>query len=163
MMKETQFEKEFLEMTMKGSLMTGLDPITAELSLRLFISPKEISLDELAELTGYSLSAVSTKMKLLENFHFVQRIRKPGSKKVYFFITKDLKQIMISKIKLGLDLDVTPIIAQLPKLLAKYESEAEKTKNKDLKEQYKIAKNYLSQLTKLEKIMLKTIEDIEKI
>lgn len=50
----------------------------------LFFEDEPLSLGEIAERTGYSLSHVSTALKLLENIGLVKRIKKPGDKKAYY-------------------------------------------------------------------------------
>ncbi|MFA4662665.1 GbsR/MarR family transcriptional regulator [Pyrococcus kukulkanii] len=55
----------------------------------LFLSDKPLSLSEIAEMTGYSLSHVSSAMKVLEGVGLVQRIKKPGDRKAYFITTKN--------------------------------------------------------------------------
>ncbi|NJE27111.1 MarR family transcriptional regulator, partial [Thermococcus sp. MV5] len=57
----------------------------------LFLAKEPMSLGEIAERTGYSLSHVSTALKAMESLGFVVRIKKPGDKKAYYKATKLLK------------------------------------------------------------------------
>lgn len=57
----------------------------------LFLAREPMSLGEIAELTGYSLSHVSTALKSMESLGLVVRIKKPGDKKAYYKATKLLK------------------------------------------------------------------------
>ena len=58
----------------------------------LFFEDEPLSLGEIAEKTGYSLSHVSTALKLLENIGLVKRIKKPSDKKAYYTAIKSLKE-----------------------------------------------------------------------
>lgn len=57
----------------------------------LFLAGEPMSLGEIAETTGYSLSHVSTALKFMERIGLVVRIKKPGDKKAYYRATKLLK------------------------------------------------------------------------
>ena len=83
---------EFFRDAMK---VNGLDDISSSIIGVLYMEPKEISLDEISQKTGYSLSGVSTAMKMLSNMGCIKRIKKPGSRKVYFFMEKDILGSMI--------------------------------------------------------------------
>lgn len=56
----------------------------------LFFSEEPLSLNELAEESGYAKSTVSTAMSALERLHFVHRRSMPESKKSYFEAETDL-------------------------------------------------------------------------
>lgn len=58
----------------------------------LFFTDEPLSLGEIAEKTGYSISHVSSALKLLESVGLVTRIKKPGDKKAYFTAIKNLKE-----------------------------------------------------------------------
>ncbi|WP_258083512.1 GbsR/MarR family transcriptional regulator [Thermococcus thermotolerans] len=57
----------------------------------LFLAREPMSLGEIAEATGYSLSHVSTALKFMERIGLVVRIKKPGDKRAYYKATKLLK------------------------------------------------------------------------
>lgn len=54
----------------------------------LFLASDPMSLGEIAERTGYSLSHVSTALKSMESIGLVVRVKKPGDKKVYYKATR---------------------------------------------------------------------------
>lgn len=58
----------------------------------LFLSGRPMSLGEIAEITGYSLSHVSSAMRVLEGVGLVQRVKKPGDRKAYFIATKNFSE-----------------------------------------------------------------------
>ncbi|ASJ10638.1 MarR family transcriptional regulator [Thermococcus sp. P6] len=57
----------------------------------LFLAREPMSLGEIAEATGYSLSHVSTALKSMERIGLVVRIKKPGDKKAYYRVIKGLR------------------------------------------------------------------------
>ncbi|WP_198011277.1 GbsR/MarR family transcriptional regulator [Thermococcus sp. PK] len=58
----------------------------------LFFEDEPLSFGEIAERTGYSLSHVSTALKLLENIGLVKRIKKPGDKRAYYTAIKNIRE-----------------------------------------------------------------------
>ncbi|HDH44476.1 MAG TPA: MarR family transcriptional regulator [Thermococcus sp.] len=58
----------------------------------LFFEDEPLSLGKIAERTGYSLSHVSTALKLLENIGLVKRIKKPGDKRAYYTAIKNIRE-----------------------------------------------------------------------
>ncbi|MFH0798526.1 MAG: hypothetical protein V1906_03885 [Candidatus Woesearchaeota archaeon] len=116
-------KEEFMELVMSVAKAKGADELTSRIIAALFIEPKEISLEDLSKRTGYSLSAVSTSMKLIEKTPFVKRTKVPGSKKVYFYMEKDLFGIFMRHIKMENELALKPMIDRLPEIIKRYRKE----------------------------------------
>lgn len=58
----------------------------------LFVADGPLSMDELVEMTGYSKSTVSINMTFLENQGIVRRMRRPGDKRNYYIIMKNIDE-----------------------------------------------------------------------
>ncbi|WP_175059988.1 GbsR/MarR family transcriptional regulator [Thermococcus sp. 2319x1] len=58
----------------------------------LFFEDEPLSLGEIAERTGYSLSHVSTALKLLENIGLVKRLKKPRDKRAYYKAINNIRE-----------------------------------------------------------------------
>ncbi|MEM2131499.1 MAG: MarR family transcriptional regulator [Candidatus Woesearchaeota archaeon] len=144
--------KALLCKTMSNEKEPFLDVITI-----LFLEPEEIALEEIAERTGYSLASVSNTMKMLENNGFVERIKKPKTKKVYFFMEKDLAKINLLKIKF-ISQHIKEVLSQLPIVIEKYS----KLKNERNKKKLKIIENYKAQLIDFNSIVENWQKDLEK-
>lgn len=57
----------------------------------LYFADEPLSLDELAEQSGYAKSTVSTTMSTLRRFHMVRRLSRPGEgKRAFFEAERDL-------------------------------------------------------------------------
>jgi DNA-binding transcriptional regulator GbsR (MarR family) len=68
----------------------------------LFLADEPISLDQLAETTGYSKSTVCLKMNLLENLGVAKRVVIPGDKRSLYVTVKEpnsMKAVLLANIK----------------------------------------------------------------
>jgi DNA-binding transcriptional regulator GbsR (MarR family) len=139
-------KRKFIELVTELQRIKGLDELTSKLIGNLFAEPREISLDGLSKRTGYSLSAVSTCMKFLERTGLVRRIRKPGSKKVYFFMEKDLLSGFTQQLMKVREC-VAMLMERLPAIIADYRKE------KAPREELRLVQAYQRQLVAFDGLM----------
>ncbi|MCK4968176.1 MAG: hypothetical protein KAS12_03905 [Candidatus Aenigmarchaeota archaeon] len=151
-------KEEFIEHMTECSKIHGLDDITSRIMAILYIEPKELSLEEISIKTKYSLSAISTAMKFMERMEMVKRIKKPHSKKAYFYMEKDTLKMFLDFLKKQQEKITRPTIKKLPTIINTYENDT-KTESK---EELKIIKDYQKQIIAYEKIIEKTINLVEK-
>ncbi|WP_269850600.1 GbsR/MarR family transcriptional regulator [Methanosarcina horonobensis] len=111
---------EFIQLIVHNSKVQGLDELTSQILAVLFIEPEEIPLEELAEKTGYSLSAVSTASKFLASIGLIKKFRKPGSKKVYLFMEKDMISIGVRILRAKYENVILPTKQVLPGIIEAY-------------------------------------------
>lgn len=142
-------KEEFIELVTNNSRINGLDEVSSIAIGILYVEPKEIALDELSERTGYSLSAVSTSMKMLENFGLIKRVKKPGSKKVYFYMDKDMVQTTIQLMRKKLEKVIRPSLEKIPEIIKHYKKE----NSKKSKEELTNLENYYMQIKQAEILM----------
>ena len=64
----------------------GMSPIFGRIMFTLIFSPEPITMRELSQRTGYSLSSLSTNLKMLVGIGKVHQETRPGSKKLYFSV-----------------------------------------------------------------------------
>ncbi|MFP4403213.1 MAG: GbsR/MarR family transcriptional regulator [Candidatus Woesearchaeota archaeon] len=152
---ETEFIS-FLETVFKNY---GLDNLSCKIMAVLYIEPTEIALDEIAKITGYSLASVSLKLKFLEKIGLVERIKKPGSKKVFYYFQKDIVKLTENKIKKAYDAEIKPVKKLLPELINKY-SNLKLSKVEE--EKLKIINNYYKQVLMTEKVYLKLVDFLKE-
>lgn len=150
----SDLEKEITEFGVGLFESMGLDNLTAKLLTALYFSPRELSMEELAKKTGYSLSSVSNKLRVLGEV-FVQRIKKPGTKKVFYYMEKDIIKVNQKKIKTAHERQIHQIKRLIPCILGKYKNAKLSEEEKEI---MKIAKDYHRQALMLEKIL----EELEK-
>jgi DNA-binding transcriptional regulator GbsR (MarR family) len=89
----------------------------------LFLASEPMSLGEIAETTGYSLSHVSTALKFMERIGLVVRIKKPGDKKAYYRATKLLKDWRQAAYYMKIMEDIQQTRANLERALLELEGE----------------------------------------
>ncbi len=146
------FEREFIDFEAEVGKNAGMDPLASTIFMMLFLEPGELSMEELAERTGYSLASIHNKMKILERVGHVKKIRKPGTKKVFYYMEKDMMKNFFEIMENTYLTRVKPTIAFLPELIGKYKN-AKLTETE--KQKMEIIKKYNSQLMKVEKMMEK--------
>ncbi|MCD6477389.1 MAG: winged helix-turn-helix transcriptional regulator [Candidatus Aenigmarchaeota archaeon] len=133
----------------------GLDELTSKLISILFVEPREISLEELAERTGYSLSAVSMSMKMFTNSGLIKKLKKPKSRKVYFYMEKNIIPYVIENMKKTLkNIEISK--KEMPEIIKNY-------KKTGMKEELEIAKDYYKRISVAEKIIRDVLNSLENL
>lgn len=149
-------KEEFIELLTEMNKAKGLDELSSRMIGILFIEPNEVSLEELANRTGYSHSAVSTAMKLLTNSSIIKKLKKPGSRKIYFYMEKDIMNGFSDLLSKKMNKTVTTMKTRVPEIMKKYKSEG------GSKKELKILDNYYRQLLVMETIIQKTVSMIDE-
>ncbi len=158
-MAEQTFEEEFVDFLTEVFSGLGLDQLSSRLVGIIFLEPKEISMEELAERTGYSLSSLSNRLRMLESHHIIIRVKKPGTKKAYYYIEKDVYAIMRRKVQTIRERFIEPAKKTLPQILDK----ARGTKlSQDKKKKLDIINKYHKQLLEVDQCVQKMQKDLER-
>ena len=126
----------------------------------LIIEPVEISMEQLAEKTGYSLASISNALKDIDRIGILKIIHKPKTKKLYFFIEKDFSKhikFMFDKIYNEV---IKPTRERLPDIISRYKGQIKKS-NTGM-EKLKIIQNYYQYIQKTEEILTHFIKEMEK-
>ncbi|MFH1642912.1 MAG: hypothetical protein ABIC04_08520 [Nanoarchaeota archaeon] len=124
----------------------------------LYMEPEPIPMENLAKNTGYSLASISNKVNMLGPL--IQKTRKPGSKKLFLYMEKDIlniwKQALLKKEKYV----IIKTKEKLPLIIKDYKKKAKtETDNKKIK----ILENYYDQILKFEKVIKKIIIELDKV
>lgn len=157
---EQTIDKEFIEIFKEISLHQGFDHLMAEIYGLIYISKEEICLDEVSKKTGFSLASISNKVKFMENVGLITRFTKPGSRKIYLSVEKNI--LKLSKDNLINQKTKSLQIAKqsLPNLIEKYKKKSLSNENKF---KLNLIENYYNQLLISEKLIDKIIKDFDKI
>jgi len=107
-------------------------------------------------MTGYSLSALSTTLKAMEENNMVKRFKKPKSRKVYVFMDKDLVTLYTELQKKRYNQSLLPFFQILPRIIQKYKDKEE------FKSEIEMLEDFGEQLKFLDKQSRKFIEELEK-
>jgi DNA-binding transcriptional regulator GbsR (MarR family) len=153
-------ETEFIDFYAQMGRAFGMGDLMMKIFGLLYIEPKDMAMEKIAEKTGYSLATISNAMKTLEASGVVQRKSKPKTRKVFFYLDKNILRMNIRKFAAANEMLVKPAKAQIPSMIEKYKN---KVKSERSKEQLKIVKNYYNQMLEFEIIMKKWTKELEKL
>lgn len=147
-------KEEFIELITDINKMKGLDELTSRIIGILYIEPHEVAMEDLAQRTGYSLSAVSTATSSLERAGMVKRLKKPKSRRLYYFIEKDAIQTFIQLIQTRQTALVEMAKERMPRIIEHYR----KKRNKDSEAEIHIIEAYYKQINILDRVLKKIIQ-----
>lgn len=150
-------KKRCVEFFTESSKINGFDDFTAKIVGVLYMEPKEISMEGLADRIGYSLSGVSTALKPLVNMGFVKRIKKPGSRKVFVYMDKNLLGTWHELMTKKYEMILLKAKHTFPEIIGDYKKKPQKNEEKE----FKIAEDYYKMILDFEKVMLKFIRMLE--
>jgi len=138
----------------------GNDAVCARLVSLIFLSPEEVSMESLVSSTGYSPSTICNKTRMLVEAGVLKKVGKPGTKKIFFSMEKDMKKVILGAFRKILKVKVAPIKDGLPERIAEYKKYIKKS-DKDSMEKLKIVENYLMDINVIEKKMAEFIKSLE--
>jgi len=149
MVKIYDFEKDFINFGINVYRDFGFDYASAEIFMILYMQSKEISMEELSKRTGYCLASISNKIKVLESLGIAKRIKKPGTKKVFYYMEKDIIEMQRRKVDIFYQKYIGPVKKIMPHIMEKIRHEKLDDEGKKKAE---IITNYYKQIVKLEKL-----------
>lgn len=123
----------------------GMKDSHARIMGLIYVEPDELTMEKITEKTGYSLATVSNSMQILKRTGMVEKRKKPGSKKKYFYMEKDIIKLDQKKIE-SFQQNYIQAAEELPQVIEKYEKKA-KTKRQEKK--LEVIKNYHQQLIQM--------------
>jgi HTH-type transcriptional regulator, osmoprotectant uptake regulator len=140
----------------------GADSLMSTIIAILYLEPKEMAMEQLAKKTGYSLASISNKARLLEGMGMIRKVKKPGTKKVYLYMEKDMGKIMKEHLIKKQEHLITYAKKSLPDIIKASKKSA---KSDVQKEKVKILQGYYKHMLKFENLinsMLKELDKLEK-
>jgi DNA-binding transcriptional regulator GbsR (MarR family) len=157
-MEMDEIEKEFTDVFSRVGGSLGFSDLPAKVIGILYLGSSEVSMDELVAKTGYSLASISTTTRLLETAGVISRIKKPGTKKVFYYMEKDLAKMNIAKLAIMQENFIDPIKDGLPPMIERYRN---KDKEETTKKKLKLVENYYRQTLQLECLLTEWIKQLE--
>ncbi len=94
---------DFVEMIGHIGSSIGLSKAACQLYALLFIKGEPLSLDEMVEHLKMSKGNISINIRTLENWGAVRKIWEKGSRKDFYQCEEDIPQIVIKRLREGLD------------------------------------------------------------
>lgn len=153
-----QAEKDVIKLFENIGRGYGMDPLISNIVSIIYLEPEPISLDKIAKRTGYSLSSISNKIKQIELFTPITRIRKPGSKKVYLYMEKEMFKVLKTQIQKHREIKIVPLKTSLPNIIKNYKKQAKTEKDN---KKVKILEQYYRDVKKFDAIMSRMIKKLE--
>ena len=151
-------DKEFIDVYKDTASMFVFGDLPADIVGMLYLEPEGVTMEDISKETGYSPASISNTIKMMENLGIIRRIKKPGTKKIYFYMEKDLAKINIQKLNTIHEKLIHPMKDRLPKIIAKYKN---KVKDEKSKKKLKVAENYYKQMLCFEKMTEHWINELE--
>src|SRR4030043_1072928 len=152
--------KDFLEFFQTAAGLQGIDSSTGTIMGVLFMEPEEISMEELAEKTGYSLALICNKVKILEPSGIVKRIRHPHTKKLFLCMEKDMSQIIKSTLLTKQKSVIALGKEKLPEFIKKYKNEK---LTDEQKKKLMIVEHYYHDLLQFEIMLNQMVKKLDEL
>ena len=150
--------QEFVQFQKESCKLFGLDNLTSIIIGILYIEPEDILMEDIVKLTGYSLSTISNKTKILAELGLIVKTRKPGIKKIFLHMDKDITKF-IKILWIYKEKETTRLAKKnLPNIIKQYSSEVKCNKKK-----LKIMKDLHNQMVKYDLILDKFTSELNKI
>jgi DNA-binding transcriptional regulator GbsR (MarR family) len=143
--QEADIDNEFIDFGVSIGKTYGFDTLTSRIFAILYIETENLSMEELAEKTGYSMASVCNSMKSIEKSGFLKEKHSPGSKKTFFTIEKDFSRHVKMMVEMIRKSKILPAKEILPNLIERY-------RGVGAKEKQKAVESYYKQMLKIEKI-----------
>ncbi|MFW6283703.1 MAG: GbsR/MarR family transcriptional regulator [Minisyncoccales bacterium] len=154
-----QIDIDFMNFFKKTGNSLGLEGLMMDLGAYLYLQPGEVAMDEIAKKTGYSLASISNSMKSFEQMGLVTRIKKPGTKKVFFYMDKNIFNQNIKKFRTLKEYGIKPAKDFIPPMIEKYKN----LKDESTKKKVNILSDYLIQVDEMNNILDDFVKKLEKL
>lgn len=153
-------EERFCGLITQLGKVQGMDELSSKLFSLMYLEPEEITMEELAKKTNYSLASISNKIRLLEATGMIKKTKKPGSKKIYYYMNKDIiksfEEVLIKKQQYVLK----NIKEEMPKIINEFKTE--KLSTRESKELI-LVESYYNQTLAIENVLEKMLKEVKKI
>lgn len=147
-------DNEFIGMYQQMCVMQGMDQLLGSIIGIIYIEPKPVAMEDIAKKTGYSLASISNNVKMLEQIGIISKTHKPGTKKIYLSMDKDISKMMIEMLMKHLAA-MNLVTSSVPGMLKRYKNKAKTEKDK---KKVALVDSYYKQIYKFEQITTKMLK-----
>lgn len=140
--------------------MIGMPRSTGQIYGLLYLSPKALTLDEIAELLGISKASASTGTRQLLALHAIRQVWKQGDRKDYLEAVPELREVVRAFYQLFFSPKLTKSRGRLDLLLESLEEERKSGIVGD--DEYKFCRERLLEVSKLQGKVEKILPLAEK-
>ena len=111
-----EIEEIFMETLGKTAEAFGISRVVAQLYAILYLSPKPLSLDEMASRLKMSKGSVSVNIRILDSWQAVRKIWQRGSRKDYYTAELNIKKIIVNKLRTGINRRIGEIMDEVSRI-----------------------------------------------
>lgn len=140
-------DKELEKLLLKSNGDLHQPKVLNKVIFMLLLSEKEISMEELAKKTKYSLATLSNTIKYAEKMDMIERVPHKGTKRVYVKSKNDFYDLVKNTIKIQHN-NFLPKLSKLDEIEKKYNSK----KNENVENRIKLIKDIKRLNEKIKKI-----------
>jgi len=126
-MKIEDIEKDIYSSFAALANTIGYSEIHGRIIAALMVSGKKLSLQDLSEKTGYSISTLSLNLDLLEFFGMIKKIKNAGDRKLYLQLNGDL----LEGLKKAFTVKIQKSVTESLKRFGEYKESLKYSKDKD--------------------------------
>ena len=131
----------------------GMDSLGSAIYAIAFLAPEDLSLDDISQKTGYSLASISSKVAMMEQMRLVKKIHRPGTKKIFVSLEKDIMACWKNHLQKVLEMKIIPLKEKLPDIIRRNPQKANEAK-------VKLLEQYHRQMAKVEKLLQEFIRGL---
>lgn len=115
MKKRTEIEEKVYSTFAEVAGTLGYSPVHGKIIGALLVRGPELSLKDLAEETGYSVSMISLSLDLLELLGVIKKVKKPGDRNLYVSLQGDLLGALKNAITIRVQKSITSTLSDFEK------------------------------------------------
>lgn len=161
--KLKEVEDIFVETLGKTADALGISRAVAQLYAVLYLSPRPLSLDEMAERLKVTKGSVSVNIRILDSWQAVRKVWERGSRKDYYVAELDIKKIIINKLKDGLNRRIGEIMDRIVKIEEILDSSNKNAGNQEEKKVFSTYKERIKKIKDLNNLANKSLSLIKHI
>lgn len=152
-------EEDFVGFYQRLGKEFGMDNLLMTIFALLYVQPEPITMEKVAQKTGYSMASISNKVRSLESMGLVRRETRPGSKTNYLYMEKDFMRIFRDHL-IKKEIHVfAQAREQMPEIIAK--NSRRKVSAQESK-QIDIIKGYHKQATQIGVALHEMLDEMER-
>ncbi len=127
-------DEEFINLFVKIGKHWNLTSLQAKILGHAFLHLEPISMEELKNKTGYSLASISNNVKFLERVGIIEKVSKPGTKKIFLKIERDVHKRIRKIAENAYEYKIKLFKETLPSILESYKKELQREKDSSKRE-----------------------------
>lgn len=153
-------DQRFVGLIQGLGALSGLDQLSSTIFALLYLEPEEISMEELAKKTGYSLASISNKVKVLEPTGFIKKIQKPGSRKIYLYAEKNYFKVFREQLLKMQETKLKMVNETMPEIIRNCKVKISSDKDR---KKLRIFEGYYDQCKKFESVVSLMTRELDKV